>query len=271
MKRTALRDAPGAGGGSSDREPAANAADARLDEATDTASTLHEIRAAERAERERLNIVVHELRSPLTVINGYLTMLDEGTVGALPERAASVVRTLIEQAARVSEVVDEILLAGRIDEGSVGRRTRPLLCVELLGRALARSSGHAALVGASVTCEAPRDLTVLADPESVDRILDNLVANALVHGGRAPSIALKAEADEGAVAIRVHDDGPGVPHELRDAVFERFVRGTDQTPGSGLGLYISRGLANLMGGDLVLEAPASGSGATFGLRLPIAR
>ncbi|TMB89559.1 MAG: HAMP domain-containing histidine kinase [Chloroflexi bacterium] len=220
--------------------------------------------------RDSVNMVVHELRSPVTVIRGYLAMLRDGTLGEFPAPAAAVLDTLINQAQRLASLVDEIPTLRGIDEQAVDVHVRSLACSDLLGRAQARSAGRAALAGASVKCDSRGDLTVLADARWADRILDNLVINALAHGGGMPHVALTAESVGGDVVIRVQDDGPGVPETLRDAVFERNVRGTSESPGSGLGLFISRGLARRMGGELSLEASAPSNGATFSLRLPCA-
>jgi signal transduction histidine kinase len=218
--------------------------------------------------RDYVNMVVHEIRSPMTVIHGYLTMLREGSVGELPPGAAAVVDTLMSQADRLVTIIDEIPIVTGTGQNTPDVHVQALPCGDLMGRAVARSAGRAALVGASVGCERTGELAVLADPRWVDRILDNLVTNALAHGGRKPSVALTAENAGGDVVIRVHDDGPGVPAPLRDAVFERFVRGPSESPGSGLGLFISRGLARLMGGELVLEPGPESDGATFSLHLP---
>jgi two-component system phosphate regulon sensor histidine kinase PhoR len=221
--------------------------------------------------RDSVNMVVHELRSPVTVIRGYLAMLRDGALGEFPAPATAVLDTLMNQAERLASIVDELPLLSSIDAQAADAHVRSLTCSDLLGRAQARSAGRAALAGASVTCHSRDGLAVLADARWADRILDNLVGNALAHGGGTPNVALTAESVGGdVVIIRVQDDGPGVPETLRDAVFERYVRGTSESSGSGLGLFISRGLARLMGGELILESSARSNGATFRLRLPSA-
>src|SRR5437870_3743329 len=128
--------------------------------------------------RDSVNMVVHELRSPVTVIRGYLAMLRDGTLGEFPAPAAAVLDTLINQAQRLASLVDEIPTLRGIDEQAVDVHVRSLACSDLLGRAQARSAGRAALAGASVKCDSRGDLTVLADARWADRILDNLVINA---------------------------------------------------------------------------------------------
>ena len=196
-------------------------------------------------------------------------MLLDGDMGELPAPATEVLDILMNQAERLSSIVDEFPTLSGINEPAADLDVRSLACNDLLGRAQERSAGRTALAGASVTCDSRTGLAVRADSRWADRILDNLVANALTHGGGTPHIALTAEGGGGdVVVIRVHDDGPGVPETLRDAVFDRYVRGTSGHSGSGLGLFISRGLARLMGGELILEASALSDGATFSLRLP---
>lgn len=115
---------------------------------------------------------------------------------------------------------------------------------------------------------------MLADRVLIGKILDNLANNALTYSDHPPTIRVQARRDAGQVAITVADDGIGVAPAEQLRIFERFARGTDplfgEKPGSGLGLYLSRGLAEQMGGSLQLQASQPGKGSTFVLRLPLA-
>jgi signal transduction histidine kinase len=130
------------------------------------------------------------------------------------------------------------------------------------------------LATAKIQVEGSDDSTVLADRAMVAKILDNLLNNALTYSDHVPTIRMQARRDSGQVAITVADDGSGVVPADQARIFERFARGTDrlsrEKPGSGLGLYLSRGLAEQMGGSLQLQASQPGKGSTFVLRLPLA-
>ena len=139
--------------------------------------------------------------------------------------------------------------------------------------AMARARPRAVLVKATITIEPGADSTALADRAMVGTILDNLLNNALIYTDHAPTIHMRARRDADQVAITVTNDGIGVAPADQPRIFERFARGTDRVsrekPGSGLGLYLSRGLAEQMGGSLKLEASQPGTGSTFILRLPL--
>jgi len=130
------------------------------------------------------------------------------------------------------------------------------------------------LAKGTIQIEEGDDGTVLADRAMVGKILDNLLNNALTYSDHSPTIRMQARRDADQVAITVADDGAGVAPADQARIFERFARGNDrlsrEMPGSGLGLYLSRGLAEQMGGSLQLQASQPGKGSTFVLRLPLA-
>jgi signal transduction histidine kinase len=113
---------------------------------------------------------------------------------------------------------------------------------------------------------------VLADRAMVGKILDNLLNNALAYSDHPPTISIEMHQDADRVAVTIRDDGIGVSATDQARLFTRFTRGTDrrvlEQPGSGLGLYLSRGLAEQMGGSLALASSQPGRGSTFVLRLP---
>jgi signal transduction histidine kinase len=113
---------------------------------------------------------------------------------------------------------------------------------------------------------------VLADPALVGKILDNLINNALTYSASPPTVRLQARRDAAQVSVSVADDGIGISRQDQVRIFRRFVRGTDrfalEKPGTGLGLYLSRGLAEQMGGSLQLDSSQPGKGSRFVLRLP---
>ncbi len=164
-----------------------------------------------------------------------------------------------------------MLFAARVDAGHDLRAAVPSDLTGIVAGAVARWRPRAELDSARISVQ-PHDeaATVLADPAHIDRILDNLLANALNCSGANPSVTIAVEVDDEA-CIRVTDNGIGVPPEMRERIFERFVR-VDGTPGrvagTGLGLHISRQLAELDSGRLVLERSEPGAGSTFTLVLP---
>src|SRR5581483_2193617 len=128
------------------------------------------------------------------------------------------------------------------------------------------------VAGAHELTVEPRAATVMAAPDELLRATINLIENALRHTPPGTRVHASVESSGGDVVLVVEDDGPGVPPEIRDRIFDRFVRsGGDAGGGSGLGLAIVRSVAEAHGGTVRLLTPASGRGARFELVLPAAR
>ncbi len=238
------------------------------------ARLIAQAHVAEQAKSEFMSIAVHELRAPLTVASGYLGMAMEGAFGDLPPALADVLATAQRKTEEAKLLADELLAVARMEGKVLTPNAEAISVMAALQDAGARVRPRAALVKATITIEPGEDSTALADRAMVGTILDNLLNNALTYTDHAPNIRMRAGQDEGQVAISVTDDGIGVAPADQPRIFERFARGTDrisrEKPGSGLGLYLSRGLAEQIGGSLKLQASQPGEGSTFVLRLPLA-
>jgi signal transduction histidine kinase len=229
---------------------------------------LDEAKQANQARVEFVDMAVHELRSPLTVILGYLSMLADGDIDAAA--MPSLFATMRAKAEQMSEAVDEMLSLARLEARSLPLRIDEVDVATLLADAAARAEGRASLRHGSVRVGQADAVRVAADVLLAGRILDNLVNNALAYSDAPPQVVLSARSAEGAhaVEIRVADNGRGIAPDLVERVFERFFRADPSSGGTGLGLYLSRGLAEAMGGSLVLESSALGAGSVFLLTLP---
>jgi signal transduction histidine kinase len=225
-----------------------------------------------RTRTEFMNAAAHELRTPITVVTGYLSMLHEGNFGPAPHRWVAVLDIVIGKARELSRLVEQMLLSGRLETDTVPAARVPLDLRESVQQAAERANPRATLLDASVTYQLPSSSVIVeADPDHVGCILDNLINNSLTYSDGRPWVRLTVT-DEGDAQVLVEDHGRGIPEEMRDRVFERFVRvlDPDQTPvsGTGLGLAISRDLAQQQGGSLALVRSEPGSGSVFVLRLP---
>lgn len=234
------------------------------------AELFHEAEAASRSKGEFLNLAAHELRTPLSVVTGYVSMLVDGTFGDAPERFGRPLEILNSKASELNKLVDDLLLAARMEGGLIPRNVEAFDLRLAAQEAVGRAEPQAALLGAELACDVPAaPVLVRADLDHVGRILDNLVNNALVYSKGRPWIRVSVR-PEGAAAVEDH--GVGIPHDRQELVFERFWRGNDvdfmAQPGTGLGLYLSRELARSLKGDLVLEESKPGSGSRFALSLP---
>jgi signal transduction histidine kinase len=230
-----------------------------------------------RAKSEFLNMAAHELRTPLAVIVGYLSMLDDGTFGEITADWSRVLQILIQKGGELNGIVDGLLTAARIEAGTVPRRIVDYDLREAARQAIRKATPQAELLGAEVHLDVPdTPVFVQSDPSHLARILDNLVNNALAYSQSRPWVRVTVRAGgEAHAVLTVEDRGVGIPPEMRERIFERFVRleapGQPLQPGTGLGLYISRELARGQGGDLEVLESEPGQGSTMALRLALTR
>jgi signal transduction histidine kinase len=208
----------------------------------------------------KLNFVAiasHELRTPAASVYGALATL----VGReLPEETRNeLLQTAYEQADRLRRLLEQLLDLSRLDARAIPVAPRPLVLRSVLGEIVAaEASGEP-----PVRLDVPPDLAGVADPLVLERVVSNLLLNAVRHG--APPIRVTAEQRDRHLRVSVEDAGGGVPEELRARLFERFARG-DAGRGSGLGLAIARAYALAHGGDLIYHPGEHG--ARFELILP---
>ena len=238
------------------------------------ARLIERAQEAEQAKSEFMSIAVHELRSPLTVTGGYLAMALEGAFGELPKPLREVLETAQRKTEEVKTIANELLTVARLEGRVLTARTDRVSVSDAVNQAVLRARPRADLVGATLQVELGTDLAVVADEALVGKILDNLLNNALTYTDHPPTIRVAAQQAGRQVSLTVADDGIGISSQDQGRLFQRFARGTDQQvvekPGTGLGLYLSRGLADQMGGSLQLQSSQPGKGSTFVLRLPVA-
>ncbi len=236
---------------------AAQAADSRRRaQATETRSAL-------------LSAVGHDLRSPLTSIKAAAGSLRDPHLHLPPADRLELTATIEESADRLTALVDNLLDSSRLAAGAVTPLLAPVGYAEVALRALAGLEG-AARVQVDIDETLP---DVLADAGLAERVVANVVDNALRHGGGAP-VVLRASAYGGRVELRVVDSGPGVPRRDRESLFAPFRRlggadpsDRDGASGVGLGLSVARGFTEVMGGTLTAE-DTPGGGLTVVIALP---
>lgn len=225
---------------------------------------------ASRAKSDLMSTVAHELRTPLTVITGFSSLLVEGSYGDPSEQWREPVAMIATKVDELAKLVEDLLLASRLESGLLPISAEELDLREVIRDAVARAHARARLIGAEVRADVSETpIRAVADLVHLDRILDNLLNNAMTYGGARPLIRISID-DQAGPMIAVEDDGIGIRADMHDRIFERFVRIQEQGAGSGsgLGLYICRQLAERQGGDLRLARSAPGQGSRFELYLP---
>jgi signal transduction histidine kinase len=238
-------------------------------------SRLYEsARLASEAKTEFLHMAAHELRNPISVLTGYLVMLSDGSLGPSPERWKGPLEVLTAKTRELNHIVTSLLEASRV-EANPSPRSRGLIDLRTVVReASERAWPRAGLLGGEIATTLTGDpVPVEADPEELGRILDNLINNALTYNLRSPRLSIVVSSERDRAFVRVADNGAGIPDEERERVFERFHRANEpafrNVGGTGLGLYISRQLAEGHGGSLVIESSTPGDGTVFALALPL--
>jgi signal transduction histidine kinase len=206
----------------------------------------------------KLNFVAiasHELRTPATSIYGALTTLVKRA--ELPaETRDQLISMAYEQSDRMRRLIEQLLDLSRLDARAIRVVTRPVVLASVLAEIVAGAVPQ----GPAIDVDVSPDLAVVADPLVLERIVTNLVTNAVRHG--ASPIRVSAERKETSLRIQVDDSGPGVPVDLQEGLFDRFTR-ADSGIGSGLGLAIARAYAQAAGGELFYR-----EGARFEVILP---
>jgi len=220
---------------------------------------IEEARASEAATRRFLADASHELRTPIAALQASVeTLLREQP--ERPERdrlEAAVAR----ESERLGRLVDDLLGLARLET----RPARIRVDLATVVRPLVEDA-HTRAPSAAITLSADNDATVSGDPDALERVLRNLIDNALAAIQPTGRVDVRLRRRNGYVQALVSDDGPGVPEHERQRIFERFVRLDPSKPGHGLGLAIARRIAQQHDGDLTCDSPPSG--ASFTLRIP---
>ena len=216
---------------------------------------------AQARERRFTSDVAHELRTPLTALVGEASILREH-LDRMPPESRRPAELLIQDVTRLRRLVDELMEISRFDAGRETVQEEPVEVLPLLGAVLrARGwDGRVAVDG--------HGLVLATDRRRLERILANLVGNALEHGGR--QVRVTVGRDRHAAFVEVNDAGPGIPREHLPHLFERFYKADPSRAGtgSGLGLAIAMENARLLGGDIEVRSEL-GQGSQFRLILPV--
>jgi len=207
-----------------------------------TAATLEMV---DRHRRDLVANVSHELRTPISALQAVLENLVDGVSNPGPEE----LRTALAQTERLGRLVGDLLDLSRVEEGVTPLRLKEVRLIDLLEEAVAQARATGVRYAVEVK---PQNLTVVADPDRLHQLLANLLDNAARHSPSGGEVRLSAERLGPEVQLAVADEGPGIAAADRGAVFERFTTSAAHGSGTGLGLTISRWVAQLHGGTIAV-------------------
>jgi two-component system, OmpR family, phosphate regulon sensor histidine kinase PhoR len=238
-----------------------------------TVLVLHDltrVKQLENARQEFVANVSHELRTPLSLIKGYVETLLDGARND-SELSLKFLQTIDRNAERLKLLIEDLLAISELESGRVQLNLRSVALAPAIARVLEDFKSRALAKCVTLLNQAP-DLALRADPDRLEQMLGNLVDNAIKYGRPNGTVTVGARPTEaGQVEIFVQDDGPGIPPDALERIFERFyrvdkARSRDQG-GTGLGLAIVKHLVQSHGGR-AWATSEPGHGATFYFTLP---
>ena len=236
------------------------------------ARKIAEAEAASRAKSEFLTTMSHELRTPLNAIGGYAELLGLGVAGPVTPGMTEYIGRIQNSQQHLLRIIIDLLNLGQIEAGRITYVQEAVSLRDSISTVLQMVEPQAVRRGHTMEnpgCDA--DIIANADGAKVGQILLNLLSNAVKYIPEGGKISISCFRDERTVSVAVEDNGPGIPDNMREAIFEPFVQVgrslTSIKEGSGLGLAISRELAQAMGGTLGYETRPQG-GSRFLLTLP---
>ena len=221
-----------------------------------------------------LSLASHQLRSPLTAIKGYASMLTEGAFGALDEKQNEAVKRIYASAQGLVNVVEDLLNVSKIEQGGMKYEFSPVdlqkLITDLVGE-MRIPAENKKLIFTAVIPQFDKCM-VNADPVKIKQVFLNLVDNSIKYTEKGfVEVSLTRSTENKTIIFTVRDSGVGISQETKEKLFQKFSRGEGgklNTGGSGLGLYLAREIARAHKGDITITSEGLGKGASFIVTLP---
>lgn len=233
---------------------------------------ITDLRRLERNKEEFMQVVSHEIRNPLQVLQGLVQLIDLKLDDQSRRSLGKHLHSLHSQVNYLAALADDILTAYRLGTGKMAIEVRETHLLDTLAEVVSPHL-HEGTHKLTTEYSVPPALRVRADPQRLIQIVSNLLSNARKYTPEGKGIWVKASVEDWVAVVRIEDEGIGIPADQREKVFEGFVRAHNVTEwrsgGIGLGLYISRNLARRMGGDIYAEQRLGG-GTAMVLKLPVA-
>lgn len=231
------------------------------------------LRELDKAKDEFISLASHQLRTPLTAIKGYLSMVEQGDAGRLKPEQAEFIHIASEGAERMASLIDDLLNVSRMDAGRFVIDRTPVDLAEMVEQEMKELQPHADSRHLKLVYHAPKQKlpTLMLDSTKTRQVIINFIDNAIYYT-KEGTVLVSLERVGEAVEFRVKDTGIGIPPQAQEKLFAKFFRAENardvRPDGTGLGLYLAKQVVEIQGGEIVF-ASELGKGSTFGFRFPI--
>jgi PAS domain S-box-containing protein len=227
----------------------------------------------DRMKSEFISIASHQLRTPLSAINTYASMLSSGYKGELNDSQQEDMRIILSAVERMNELITNLLDISQLEAGALNVRLKETNLTQLLKRTLDQLNQFAATKEIDLTTDLLKDdIVIQCDPLLLGEIYSNLISNALKYTPQKGKVTISLKKEKQEVKFMVEDNGYGIPRQLQDQVFTKFFRASNiqklETTGTGLGLYMVKQIAEVMNGRLWFKSRED-KGSIFCFALPI--
>ncbi len=217
-----------------------------------------------------LSGISHELKGPVTIIQGFLELVLTGSTGAINQLQRDFLSSALREGERFKKILDDLSDLARFEATEFSFKLQPVDLSDLFRLLAGGYSGEAARKGIDLRFEIPDDMTVYGDGDRLYQAFANLLSNALKYTEKG-AVVVTASAGEDRIKVTVRDSGPGIAEEDRDRVFDLFYRADDEltrkVPGTGIGLSIVKKIVERHGGSVSVES-RPGRGSAFTVTLP---
>lgn len=246
----------------------------RVDSATNRLRQSNkQLRQLDEAKDEFISMASHQLRTPLTTVKGYLSMLMEGDAGKLTGQQQKLTEEAFNSSQRMVFLINDFLNVSRLQTGKFELEKRPTDLGEVLGQEISQLQVMAKSRQMKLDCQTDKTLPVMElDESKLRQVMMNFVDNAIYYSPAGSTIKVSLKLVDHALEFKVIDQGIGVPKNEQPGLFGKFYRASNarkQRPdGTGVGLYMAKKVIDEHGGDIIFSSQV-GKGSTFGFRLPI--
>lgn len=234
------------------------------------------LESLDKLKTEFLSLAAHQLRSPLTAIRGYTSMLLDGSFGGVEVKQKEAINRVFESATHLSKVVEDLLNVSKIEAGgmkyemAVFDMEKPVKDIANDLSITAQKKG----LTLSFSTDNTAPYTINGDLEKVRQVVLNVIDNAIKYTEKGSiTVNLSKDVSHGMIRVAVTDTGMGISPEEKQRLFQKFSRGAGgkiNTTGSGLGLYLAKQIAEAHGGEVIIDSPGVGLGSTFTIELKAA-